>query len=379
MPVWRGPPTAPTPAMLDQRPLGVRLASMAVKPGPERPEAHYMVAEPGVSANVGIPNNVEPAGGWYPIPLLLDLSHEERAVEAAFIRMYQSAPAELVARFLEKVLDPTKQIYETDMAKELFPGWMKEADFKALPTEEKDKVRAFRAMANRALHQVAHAVVKQAFLARLDAIRNDPLAQVVVTVGGCTAGKGCLGAIADQDPKLKSVLERVAAHGATFDAAGEQFATDNPWILRECQKREIPVTFVYVHNDVINQIEDNFQRAVLIGRAVEGRDFVGSYLDGASNMTNFMETPDMKQAMEEGQAHVVVIDNSASTFENGKDVIRARQIEHVPLPTVSRRRALRAFTQHAQELIKSGALNPVVGHRALRGLPTYRVEFGHAT
>jgi hypothetical protein len=151
-----------------------------------------------------------------------------------------------------------------------------------------EEVKAFRAGgANAVLHQAAHACAQMAFVQKLDELGNlppgDPKRNVLVTNGGCGAGKGYAlkqGLSADFKNKF----------GAVWDAAGEQCALDNQWIMKEAAKRGIKTTLVYVHADP----EAAFGRAVgkrfeEEGRLVNKRSFAESYVDGAINMRNLVK------------------------------------------------------------------------------------------
>ncbi len=325
-------------------------------------------AERGVSGDNGLPNTAVLQNGRYDIPRLGLAPAHVRAVEQAFIQAYLADPAAMVAEYRSKFVSSSQQIFETDGAKQLFPSWQPDAAFKAAGPEEKAATKAFRGTYNSALHQVAHAVVKQAFLQRLDEIEKDPAAQVMVTCGGCVAGKGSLHKIADQDPKLKSVVERIAQHGATFDAAGEQHATDNAWILAQCQKRNIPVTFVYVHNDPELRVGDQFGRAAISGRLVPGKEFVRSYMEGGRTMADFTQSPEFLAAKEAGLVNLVIIDNSKTTYQDGVETNRAVRLATLPEVHVDETRALQAYAQTATRLFGEGKVPRAVYSEAVREL-----------
>jgi hypothetical protein len=147
----------------------------------------------------------------------------------------------------------------------------------------------FRASgANVALHQAAHACAQLAFVERLDELAklpaDDPKRSILITNGGCGSGKGYA---------LKKGLDGEFKNrfGAVWDAAGEQCALDNHWILDECAKRGIRATLVYVHADP----ETAFKRAITTrfaeeGRLVNTRSFAESYADGAENMRRIVGT-----------------------------------------------------------------------------------------
>jgi hypothetical protein len=94
------------------------------------------------------------------------------------------------------------------------------------------------------------------------------------------SGKGS--ALAAQPDLAKSA-------SATWDAAGEQNATENEWVLEECQKRGIRPTFLFVHADPKQSWSGVVERAKGIGRMVDAQLFADSYAVGAKNFNDFHE------------------------------------------------------------------------------------------
>lgn len=170
------------------------------------------------------------------------------------------------------------------------------------------EVKAFRSNgSNAAMHQAAHALAQMAFVQQLDALaalpQGDSKRSVLVTNGGCGAGKGYA---------LKQGLSRDFREqfGAIWDAAGEQAALDNQWILQEAAKRGVNVTLVYVHADPLLA----FDRAATKrydeeGRLVNLRSFAESYVDGGANMRDLVTGFDALP----GKVELVVVDNTAYT------------------------------------------------------------------
>lgn len=166
-------------------------------------------------------------------------------------------------------------------------------------------VKEFRSNgANAAMHQAAHAVAQMAFVQQLDELAKlppgDPKRNVLVTNGGCGAGKGYA---------LKQGLSADFKNqfGAIWDAAGEQAGLDNQWIINEAAKRGVKTTLVYVHADPLQA----FDRAVTKrfdeeGRLVNTRSFAESYVDGGNNMRllidGYKDLP--------GDVELVVVDNT---------------------------------------------------------------------
>lgn len=169
------------------------------------------------------------------------------------------------------------------------------------------EVKEFRSSgANAAMHQAAHAVTQMAFVEQLDELSKlppgDPKRNVLVTNGGCGAGKGYAlkqGLSADFKQKF----------GAIWDAAGEQSGLDNKWIIEEAAKRGVKVTLVYVNADPLKA----FERAVTKRYEEEGRlvntvSFAESYVDGGENMRALIRNFDKQP----GDLELVVVDNTGA-------------------------------------------------------------------
>jgi hypothetical protein len=200
-------------------------------------------------------------------------------VEVKFARDFEKNPKQVSKDFLAMVLDGKKPpTFGTDDAKMLTAEWSGE------PGEERS-VR--RATLNTALHQTANAVAKRAFLEHLDTLGKGD--SVLVTVGGCGAGKGySLG-------NVDIAKDAAAKAQAVWDSAGDQNATENPWIQAEAEKRGLAVTYVYVHaNPKVSWADPN--RGVIKrannpedGRMVDADVFADSYAIGAQNHLAFSE------------------------------------------------------------------------------------------
>ena len=231
-------------------------------------------------ARVGVPAmEVPPPPG---VPRIPNLTEHERAVEHDFVSAFEKNPGKMAKDFLEIVNKSTKPgdppTFGTDDAKVLSSKWSSSS----LSLEERSQNRA---TLNTALHQTANAIAKRAFLMHLDTLQKGD--SVMVTVGGCGAGKGYA---------LKNVPEALAAKQgskAVWDSAGDQNATENPWILAECQKRGLKTSFVYVHADPKTQWAHP-ERGVVKraadpndGRMVDAKVFADSYAIGAKNHQAF--------------------------------------------------------------------------------------------
>lgn len=224
-----------------------------------------------LTARVGIPGrDVAPPP---PIPKLPNLTKHERAVEQKFMDAFMSDPDGMAHKYRDLISKTSKPYtFETDQAKCLSDDW-NDTD---LDTQMKK-----RQLHNNALHQTANAIVKRAFLQHLNTLK--PGDNVLVTVGGCGSGKG----YTLKNTELGKNLTAEAK--AVWDSAGDQNATENPWILEECEKRGLKVTYAYVAGDpkvswadpnrgVVKRAHDNSD-----GRMVDAAVFADSYVMGAKN------------------------------------------------------------------------------------------------
>lgn len=282
------------------------------------------------------------------VPRLESLSAIERTVESNFADWYESDPQRAIDDYNKMRLDPKNphpNTFETDAAKFLDPMWSGEG-------QSEEDTLAYRSTMNLALHQTANLIVKTAFLGELDRISKLPPDQrsVLVTSGGCGVGKGyCLS-------KVNQMTSAASKASAIWDAAGDQNATENPWIMQECEKRGIRPTFVYVHrNDVENVWSDPergiFERAKKQGRMIDARVFADSYVLGARNFDAFKEANKSK-------ADFLIISNDPKA---GPRVI-------ADLPKSAMRRSRKQLVNFATTSIrKAKGVSGAIVRGALRG------------
>ncbi len=219
-----------------------------------------------------------------PIGRLPNLTEHERAVERAFVEHYENNPDQVANDFREVIKADTKPgdppTFGTDDAKKLNDSWSH---------PDQDTRANNRATLNLALHQTANAICKRAFLQELDTL--SPGSEILVTVGGCGAGKGF--ALGKHGPPEVQGLKKNSA--VVWDSAGDQNATENPWIQKEAEARGLKVTYAYVHANPETQWAHP-ERGVVKragdpndGRMVDAKVFADSYALGARNHQAFYE------------------------------------------------------------------------------------------
>ena len=247
----------------------------------DRPDIQSMLADvdgDGIDegARVGIPGKaVQPPP---PIKRVKGLTGKQQVAEAEFITAYETNRQEMVDLATARFVDQGQKkgaggpIFETDDVKNLAPAhWAAGAN---------------RADNNVALHQVANAICKKSFK---DYIATLPKgSNILVTCGGCGAGKGF---VLKNNPIAKPLMGKAQA---VWDSAGDQNATENPWIQEEAEKHGHNVTYMYVHNDPLESWAGQFgvvQRSLNPedGRMVTARVFADSYALGAKNHAAFVE------------------------------------------------------------------------------------------
>jgi len=221
------------------------------------------------------------------IPLLPNLTPEERQVEKEFADMYEHDPEGMVGSFYDQVMKVSAEtgqppIFETDAAKEWFPSWRGDMMSKSERLE-------FRATMNTPLHQTANVMAKAAFMRYLDTLK--PGDELMVTNGGCGAGKGHA---LKEESGIKAALEMAAKSSGVWDSAGDQNSTENPWIQKEAEARGLKVNYLFVAADPKVRWADEeigvVARAEKKGRMVDAEVFVDSYVQGAKNFDAFYQS-----------------------------------------------------------------------------------------
>jgi len=250
------------------------------------------------SARVGVPAMSVPEKASE-IPRLPNLSKKQKKVETRFADAYEANPDGMADKYLkalaERKVGVEPNVFATDDVKMLNRDW-NPGKVKAGEPLDKDTSKAM-AKYNTAVHGTANAIAKRAFLKYLDrTVQHLPPDKrtVLITNGGCAGGKGSsLARANDQSSPYHGKIPVASQVGAVWDAAGEQNATENEWIWRECKKRGITPVFAYVWADPKDTWEAKdrgvVRRAMRKGRMVDARLFADSYAEGAKNMHAFWE------------------------------------------------------------------------------------------
>lgn len=256
------------------------------------------------AARVGVPADQVPPPPA--IPRLPNLTADERRAESTFAGWYENDPDGAVHRLLTDMqagkISDAPNIFATDEAKMLSGDWNPNRD-----GVSDDERKAAKALYNTAVHQTANALTKRAFQHYLDTVvaqypEGDQRRSVLITAGGCGAGKGyALG-------KVEAVSSLQGQVGAVWDSAGEQNSTELPWVTAEAEKRGLTVYAAYVHADPketwASPKKGVVERAQKKGRMVDARVFVDSYVIGAKNFAAWQKTVEHNANIK-----TVVIDN----------------------------------------------------------------------
>lgn len=276
-------PTLPANAPIDTPPPPVHKSE--IFGGSHNPMVDADPNHDGVTdrARVGVPAFAVPPPPKK-IPRIPGLKGVAAKSEEHFASEFEKDPQKLiddaVIMFTAMAEPGSPATFETDACKNLSPYW------KSLELNENLEQRSKnRATLNTSLHQTANAIAKNAFLKHLDTLPEG--SEILVTVGGCGAGKGFA---------LKGVpqaLELKKRAAVVWDSAGDQNATENPWILQEARKRGHKVSYVYVHSDPKVSWADPGRGVVKRagdpndGRMVDAMVFADSYAIGAKNHAAF--------------------------------------------------------------------------------------------
>jgi hypothetical protein len=296
------------------------------------------------------------------IPRFALLSEQERAHETAFIDAVMKDPETHLAGAGRLALEekPPLPMFEVDAMKRLYDPYGR--DKKPASADE----RALRLEINHALHPTAVAVARLAFLKQLDELAklpdDDPHKSVMVTCGGCAAGKSDMF-------KMIARLRGDLPFGAVWDAAGEGDARENQWILEACKSRGITAQFGFAAASPMTRYNDVLARSEAVGRVVDVATFTNSYVEGSKNMKAFMESPQYKAAEQSGWAHTLVVDvgeydTKTRTYPDAHAVREGEaRSSDIPTPPPTREvfaKALEVLEGYAQRRAEQGKSNTEV-------------------
>ncbi len=242
------------------------------------------------AARVGIPGKEAPPP--FVVPRLANLSPEERAVEKRFADAFEKEPQRFIDAYRQQVYGATKKdgspdeearkTFGTDNCKNLSHDYAANAENKALY--------------NIAVHQTANLIAKAAFeqhMAEHVAKLPEDQRHVLVTAGGCAAGKG----FALQNAPTEEVKGALGKAAAVWDTAGEQNSTELGWVQKHTEAAGGSAHYVFVDADPKVAFDRVVSRAVgdpAKGKAGEGRVvdkllFAESYAIGAKNFKAFAD------------------------------------------------------------------------------------------
>lgn len=248
------------------------------------------------------------------IPRLPYLTAAERHAEQEFAQAYEDDPDGVANNFREATIAAAKggpPAFETDAAKQLYSAWRGDG----MSVEERAQVRA---TLNTPLHQTANAIAKRAFVQHLDTL--SPGDEIMVTNGGCGAGKGYA---LKPESGITPAREMLQRSSVIWDSAGDQNSTENPWIQEEAEKRGLKVNYLYVHADPVDRWTNEkygvVQRAnhPENGRMVDAKVFADSYALGAKNHNAFYENHKENE-------------NASFVFVDASDAKNVRVVDEMP-------------------------------------------------
>jgi hypothetical protein len=148
--------------------------------------------------------------------------------------------------------------------------------------------------------------------------------------------------------------------GAVWDAAGEQNATENPWILEECKKRGLKAVFAFVHADPVNTWENPdrgvIERAGKVGRMVDARPFADSYSYGPRNFQAFMD-----KNKDDPDATFFVINNATGGKPVKEETVPQQALEVDPERLYAR--AINVVKERADNLKPAVVHGATIGER----------------
>lgn len=309
------PRVAPPPKQLNQQ---QSIASMAGQKPQTAPQSAPQHVGPGVGAHDpqvesdsnhdGVTDTARVGVGAFDVPpppkkirRIPGLAGMAKKAEDHFASAFEKNPDQYVgdAIILFTGSHDKTPTFETDACKRLSPYWASTELGNDLASRSKN-----RATLNTALHQTANAIAKNAFVQHLNTLPEG--SEIFVTVGGCGAGKG-YGLETDDKtgkPRVPEAAAFASRAAVVWDSAGDQNATENPWILQEARKRGLKVNYLYVHADPKVSWADPdrgvVQRATKQkdGRMVDAMVFADSYAIGAQNHHKFHQNhqndPDVK-------------------------------------------------------------------------------------
>lgn len=236
------------------------------------------------AARVGIPGKEAPPP--YQVPRLANLTPKEREVEKRFADAFEKDPQKFIDAYRKQVYEnkdeSARRTFGTDDCKNLSVDYNANAENKALY--------------NIAVHQTANMIAKAAFeqhMAEHVAKLPENERNVLVTAGGCAAGKG----FALQNAPTEDVKGALGKAAAVWDTAGEQNSTELGWVQKHTEAAGGRAHYVFVDADpkvsfdrVVSRAQgDPANGKPGQGRVVDKLLFAESYAIGSKNFQAFAE------------------------------------------------------------------------------------------
>ena len=243
------------------------------------------------AARVGIPGKEAPPP--FAVPRLAGLNADERAVESRFADAFEKNPQHFIDAYKAQVYGAMKKdgvtpdlearkTFGTDDCKNLSKDYAASTDNKALY--------------NVAVHQTANMIAKAAFeqhMAEHVAKLPENERNVLVTAGGCAAGKG----FALQNAPTEEVKGALGKAAAVWDTAGEQNSTELGWVQKQTEGAGGRAHYVFVDADpkvafdrVVSRAQGDPAKGIAgQGRVVDKLLYAESYAIGAKNFKAFAD------------------------------------------------------------------------------------------
>ena len=276
-------------------------------------------------AITGVDGNESYGTGLRKIPRMSNLTAEQARLENKICECYENPEKleESMDKYVKMAEDLVKSggkdrlTFETDAVKQVLPGWGDDSTLAKLDLDRKnpdksdkerataqreyDKIMETRQALNSVYHQTANAICKAAFEreAAKYADKGEGM-NIVVTSGGCGAGKGFgQGMLAKGDANVfngessvvKDFSERYKNTAMVWDSAGDQCSSELYWLKSVAKNNNLKMVVLQTNNnnpDMYSAMAaQQIGRAKKEGRMVASKVSADSYVVGNKNVSNF--------------------------------------------------------------------------------------------